>query len=578
MKKSKSKISTGFRLLIMLLTVTQWSGVQFGYDFPQIFESILIKIFNIEATQVGLLYTVTSAPNIFINILAALVIAGIGINLALPVFQSMVFIGNTLVYFAVQQRSYPLLIAGRVFVGIGFDVTYLGMAVSVEKWFSGSSLTLAFGLGRSSCYLMAAIGAFFLPQIYLQTRMLENSIMVLIGYAVLIFLTTSLYSVLDLKYDYLLKDSGGSGGNSHHLRKKKPKNADTIPEEGEDGQEMVRRHQNPLQAEKNFMVRHLRYVRPKSWLLFGMVIGFAQMYYQFTNTGTDLFQIRFGLTYEQAKNCMAILPLLNAIFIPIFAALYGKFGKKPLGIWLASLLAVGTFIYMTTIPSTNSGYQPYIAVVLVSLFFCMFCSCLLPALVMSVPKQAAGFILALVATFQNLLLSGLPPFFAIFYGSRTIQGYTNTLYVLAAYSAVMCTMAFFFFLADITGDRLLTMPENDPRVIKIQQKISADFLASILTRPKTENATMAALTNMWGSVVRSYVSQDGKGGGEKGEVKDYFADGLTSKYTKTNMGLSERAGDEYQMMSEGLGSEFKNTPKVNGVFARTPGVTRKVGQ
>ena len=564
MKNPKPKISNSFRLLIMVLSITQWSGVQFGYDFPQIFESVLIKTFKIEAAQVGLLYTVSSAPNLFINIVAAMLIASIGLNVSLPIFQSAVFLGNSLVFLAVRQRSYRLLLAGRVFLGIGFDLTYLGMAMSVEKWFSGGSFTLAFGLGRSICYLMGAIAAFFLPQIYLETRNLENSVMVLVAYSVLIFTTTSIYSVLDLSYGHLTNDpvqkpstkevSGGKSG-----------------EEGE-GEGVEREEENPLKPEKKFTIRHLRYVSPKAWLLFGMTVGFSQMYYQFTNTGTDLFQIRFGLTYEEAKNCMAILPLLNAALIPVFSVFYGKFGKKTIGMWIGSLLAVATYLYMATIPSTNSGYHPYVAVGLISLFFCTFCSCLLSSLVMSVPKQAAGLFVALVATLQNLLLTTLPLFFSLFYGPRTDQAYQNTLYVLASFSAIMCCLAFFFFIADTTGDRMLTMPESDPRVLKIQQKMSVNFLESALTqtRPKTENATMAAPSNMWESAPRSYVSQDGVKGRKRlqdGQM-DEIGDGFTSKCTQNNMTSigGKRGGDEYQRINDGLGSGSKHMPNSKTVL------------
>ena len=118
--------------------------------------------------------------------------------------------------------------------------------------------------------------------------------------------------------------------------------------------------------------------------------------------------------------------------------------------------------------------------------------------------------MASMATLQNVLSTALPVYYSFFYGPRTIQAYQNTLYALAGFCTGCAVVSFILLLADVNGDKMLTLLENDKRVKKMQQKMSADFLGSVLTKPKTEDATVRATTaDVWRSVARSYLRQQG---------------------------------------------------------------------
>ena len=554
------KHSRAFMVLITLVSVTQWSASQFAFDFPQIFESVLIQEFGITAQQIGVLYTVSALPNLVINIFAALVIAKCGVALSALIFQSTVFIGVVLTYLGITQGHFYFVVAGRVFIGIAFDVTYLTQAIILEKWFSGSALSVAFGLGRSSCYIMKSLAVFVLPALYFRTRSLDASVMLISYYSVFIFLTTAIYVCLDFRYGDQGKKvanphGGGGGGRS-----------DGAQSDYKEQLMQLGESESAMDVEKPFEIRHLRYVKPKSWLIYVMAVIYIQMYYQFTNTATDLFMVRFGLSYEEAKNIISILPLVNALLIPVFSSIYGRFGNKPLGLFLSALLGCSGYLTMSLFPSKNTGYLPYLGVGMISIFFCMFAACLIPCLVMSFPKQAVGFVLATQATFLNVFSAGLPILLGFIYGPRTVQAYQNTLYALAAYCGVCAVLAFVHFLMDITGDRLLTMPENSRKVRKIQEKMSKDFVLSVLSLPKTENATLAPATlaavtdKVWRSVIKSYISQ--------GEDKS-----MAPNETKTSK-VTRRVGQK----SSGVRTEGYSKLLTEGTsqFSKTPVVRTKV--
>ena len=444
---------------------------------------------------------------------------------------------------------------------MSFDVTAVGQILAVEKWFSGSALTLVIGMSNCCSYCFQSLAAYLLPRIYLKTRSLENPIMLAALYSTVVFGISAIYAIIDLCYSGYLKRVNTD------QKKDKEKKKVQGPE---------------LYMEKPFSFRHLRYIKTKSWLSFIVATLYIQMYYQFTNTATDLFMIRYGMTYQNAKNTVAILPLSNAILIPIFSAIYQKFGQKPLGLFLSAALAVATFLGMTLLPSQDVGAKIYIVAGFLSLFFSMFNSCVYSTLIICIPKESTGFMIAFLVTLQNVLSTGLPVYYSFFYGPRTIQAYQNTLYALAGFCAVCAAICFIFFVADVKGDKMLTLPENDKRVKKMQQKMSADFLGSVLTRPRTEDGTVgAATTNVWRSIARSYLRQgeDDLGGQTAG--KGLMSELGSGKKAKSRLGQPSIGNHETTEggWSQAARSEFTKTPlQQRLVKAQTPGVTRKAGE
>ena len=99
------KLPIALRVALVPLCMFQWSGAQFFFDFPQVFESVLIQKFNISASKIGLLYTYAAMPNLVINIVATYMIAKMGLAMSLPLFQTLLFIGICLIFLSVSSSS-----------------------------------------------------------------------------------------------------------------------------------------------------------------------------------------------------------------------------------------------------------------------------------------------------------------------------------------------------------------------------------------------------------------------------------------------------------------------------------------
>ena len=118
-----------------------------------------------------------------------------------------------------------MLFGGRIFVGIGADLGFLLQLITAERWFSGKFLTFSYGLGRSLGYIATACAYYFLPKFFIMYRNLKVSVMLSVAYCTIIFITTSIYAVIDLKNEHYLQveevEEEKEGENKKHLRRLK---------------------------------------------------------------------------------------------------------------------------------------------------------------------------------------------------------------------------------------------------------------------------------------------------------------------------------------------------------------------
>ena len=80
-------------------------------------------------------------------------------------------------------------------------------------------------------------------------------------------------------------------------------------------------------------------------LMFG-----AQSYFMFTQMSTECFVKRFGLTLQESKNRLFLMPLLATASIPFYSWLVGKFGKKTLLLTSGYGIVLTSYIFMASLP------------------------------------------------------------------------------------------------------------------------------------------------------------------------------------------------------------------------------------
>ena len=214
------KISPWLLAIILPVATLQAFSSSFIYDFPQVFEAILIQRMGINAYKVQILYSIGTLPNLCSNLIGSLFIPKLGVGYIVLIYQTFAFNGAALTYLAVRMNNYNFLCFGRLFVGISFDLCCLSSLLCCEKWFRGKFLSISVGLseiirllGSSTCY-------YFLPKLFLSSRNMEASAFCAVVVCFIIFSTTTIFAILDIKYEHLLKiDEVGEKNEDLDLQK-----------------------------------------------------------------------------------------------------------------------------------------------------------------------------------------------------------------------------------------------------------------------------------------------------------------------------------------------------------------------
>ena len=456
----------------------QSSASKFIFDFPQIFEAVLIERMSLDPSKIQFLYSIGSLPNIISILLTSVILPKIGVGLLVLIVQTFGFLGAALTYLAVSHDAYWVLCAGRIFVGMSNELSILGILLSCEKWFRGRLLTISLGCGRFFRLIHSSASIYFLPKIYLGTRNVESSAFVCVLVTFVVFCMTAVFAVLDIKFDHLHGVAKKSDHYEHEdesaeLKETLNRRSQAVEEKPDSGtREQV----------KEFTLRHLKYIPLKGWLLVIFNVLTINVYFQLTNTGSDFLAVRYKLSYVDAKNTLTLVPLIAAVILPFFSAFYTKFGQKPLGIFIASLAATGCYGCLALTPAPNPSFGLVLAMIFMAVHYGMCYGGVFSSLLLSVPKEASSLILVLTITLQNVLMTLMPIISGRIYQDRTSQTYQNWVYFMVVFSilAAICSLA--IFLVDLKGDRLLKLPENDPRAMRIQEKMSRDFQGRILQR------------------------------------------------------------------------------------------------
>lgn len=490
--KEKKKLSKGNFLWILLSMNFMWTGIMAFFDFPQLFEAILIKNRNLTTFQVEFLYSATCGPSLVITTLSALVLKKIGLGAGAVISAGLAFFGILICYWGIEcdiSQSFIWLVIGRIIYGIGEEVNNAVQISIAELWFSGSFLTISCSLNRLVVFTGMSAAAYFQPSIYLKKRNLE---IILFGYAVFCFIS------FISNFSYLIAERK----NWHIVDTKKQKKSKS----GNDGLDRIEEDELEYLNYEPTLGDLIR----SSWLskLTILVTGtHVAIYYTFTNFVTDMLVNRFSFTFEEAKNKVAILPVFGLIFTPLFSVIVAKIGKKGIVMTISGILVFSSFLIMYFM-STTPGILIYIPFSLLGLYYGLYNSVVWGAMAFASSKQMTSMNVAFGIGFMSLNLTILPMVFGVITKDRNQAAYTNALFWLVIFAGFCLLLAILTMIVDLRGSKVLHIPENDERVAKIRDWWSRELYQKSLERKRK------------GGKVDDYKSMRSKGEGGIGYDKE----------------------------------------------------------
>jgi len=453
-------LSTSFLIFIGFLISILWGGNSF-FDFPQLFEGILIAKFGVTSLDVEQLYSLAAVPTMIMVPLSSYLIAFIGLGTNTVIFVGVIYLGILACYLGVYFEMFSLILLGRVIFGAAYECTFVAQASFTEKWFYGRNLSLAFAVNRVMSYLGASCSAYLCPELFLKYRSMTNPFYFYLSFIFVIFFLSFVLKIMDSRYEHLLTSS-----------------AVQVSEEGASTTNLMIEENQDQEIDEKFELKDLKKISSMSWLL---AIGFAlfsSCYYQFTNMATDLLVNRYSLGYQDAKNHTALIPIFATVLIPIFSVILNKIGKKALALVLGTVLGITVYLYMMTLPLTGTSDLSIVLSLLgIAGFWSLLCAAVWTSYSLSLPKPAVPFMMGMIIVIQNFGFSFLPLVFGVINKKRNYQSYQNSLCVLTGMCVLSFVIFFIIYLKDIRGDRLLDMPENNKEVQEIRARSTSEFSA-----------------------------------------------------------------------------------------------------
>ena len=158
-------------IIIPLLTINNF----FGYHAPGAIGASLQRYFGLDAEQFGDLFTIYSAPNVFLVFVGGVWIDRAGVITTSLLFNSFMLIGMVLFALApaepevdeqgrthASRRSMAILLLGRLLLGIGGECLCAASASMLARWFRTGWLTFACGVNQGLVQLLGSATAFYL--------------------------------------------------------------------------------------------------------------------------------------------------------------------------------------------------------------------------------------------------------------------------------------------------------------------------------------------------------------------------------------------------------------------------------
>jgi MFS family permease len=142
----KKLIPNYYRWIVLLAIAFAEFGNYFIFDIIPISGQLLADQLGFTDSQIGGLQFWYSAVNIVMVLIGGIIIDKIGSGKTMLIFTSIYVIGAAI---TAMRADFVTMAVGRLIFGLGAETMIVSVSAAVSKWFKGSTLSLAMGLGLS---------------------------------------------------------------------------------------------------------------------------------------------------------------------------------------------------------------------------------------------------------------------------------------------------------------------------------------------------------------------------------------------------------------------------------------------
>ena len=283
------------------------------------------------------------------------------------------------------MSNYPLMVLGRVAIGLGGETLPIAKAMSIIKWFSKQEQAFGFSCALAFSRVGSMANSFFTPRIFETSESLSDACVVGVSTCVLSLITAVFFVLMDLK-------------------------ADRVEKLQDEQHQVARSLTNPTKEERtgneNIFVAIGTFQRTYWLLIIGIAFVFGS-YFGFSNVSSNFLQERGGFTNEQAGELLSVQYLGCAILTPIIGRLIDIIGQRDLMMIFSGSLLSLVYLVLSLLPDEEGGMLYYFPLAGYAFFFAMFptnCWCTIPLLVnFRYNGKAFGLSIGLLQLFNTLI-------------------------------------------------------------------------------------------------------------------------------------------------------------------------------
>jgi len=335
-------------------------GCYYAFDCTGPLAPVLTRQLHFSDYQIGLLQASYSIPNVFVLLIAGVVIDRVGARISMLGFSVIIFAGLLI---TCSSAHIAVMACGRLFVGLGSEALAMASHVAIARWFAQSELGLAFALRSSGCRLgslSAQTSPTWAAPLY---RYWRWPLLLSVALGSLCVLGTGLFWLLDRRSEKLFAQ--------------------------EDRHRAKLTFKGLLRFNRSF------------WLLAAICITFYSCTFPFQTFGQKFLINTHHVTPRDASLLVGMEPLCSLLLMPVFGYLVDRYGQRALAMTIGSVILTPVFLLL--------GYtkvSPLGCMAMLGLAFALVPAVLWTSIVFVVDRTRLGFASAVVDAVQQFGLVG----------------------------------------------------------------------------------------------------------------------------------------------------------------------------
>eukprot|EP01012_Entosiphon_sulcatum_P055394 TRINITY_DN7727_c0_g1_i1.p1 TRINITY_DN7727_c0_g1~~TRINITY_DN7727_c0_g1_i1.p1 ORF type:complete len:532 (-),score=103.20 TRINITY_DN7727_c0_g1_i1:341-1936(-) len=301
------------RFIVLVLCCLIGVGGYVGFDSIGVVEKELEEALDIDDVQFGLLYSIYSFPNIGLAFLGGYALDKLGLRVGAFVTLSIMLFGAGMTLFAGYIKNYNLMLAGRVFFGIGTEMSHVTQDFIATAWFYGRYLSFALGIEHAA----GSLGSFL--TFSLSGALVEkyDDWRIPLIFAAMVITLSFIGAITYCGIDWFTQRILGRRINEQ--------------EESE---------------ETGSIWKGIWNLPADYWMVNLISIGYYMMVFPFQSNGTAFMEERYFKSESEAANIISLLPLTTVVATPFWGMAVDNigynaiFGQFAIGLLTASMGAL----------------------------------------------------------------------------------------------------------------------------------------------------------------------------------------------------------------------------------------------